>query len=230
MIESFITFLETRQSMTSSGKRVLQDLPSGRDRIIAIATQMFANQGFAQVSIRAIAAEAECTISTVMYHAGSKQELLEACLDNAFARESELVAFVLQLDAKSISNQSQFFAIYDRFVEILIAQNFASPVARRLWMRLALDDWSAYRTMEAKYVQPLFQHGLRFLNGARKAGWIGATKKELRIFLTSLDSFLNGFVVNGMISEDGVRRDPLEVKQVVEVTTWLKHYGRRMLK
>lgn len=60
--------------MTSTGKRALQDLLSGRDRIIAIATQMFANQGFAQVSIRAIAAEAECTISTVMYHAGSKQE------------------------------------------------------------------------------------------------------------------------------------------------------------
>jgi len=216
--------------MTSSRKRATRDLSTGRDRIIAIATQMFANQGFAQVSIRAIAAEAGCTISTVMYHAGSKQELLEACLDNAFAKESELVVFVLQLETKSITNQSQFFKIYDRFVEILIAQNFASPVARRLWMRLALDDWAAYRTMEAKYVQPLYQHGLRFLNGARKAGWIGATKKEFRFFLTSLDSFLNGFVVNGTISEDGVRRDLLEVKQVVEVTTCLKHYGRRMLK
>lgn len=84
--------------------------------------------------------------------------------------------------------------------------------------------------MEANYVQPLYQHGLRFLNGARKAGWIGATRKELRFFLTSLDSVLNGFVVNGTISEDGVRRDLLVVKQVVEVTTWLKYYGRRMLK
>jgi len=216
--------------MTRSGKRDSQDLTTGRDRIIAIATQMFANQGFAQVSIRAIAAEAKCTISTVMYHAGSKQELLEACLDNAFAKESELVAFILQLEAKNISNQTQFIAIYDRFIEILIAPNVSSPVARRLWIRLALDDWPAYKKMEAKYVQHLYQHGLRFLNAARKAGWIGASKKELRIFVASLDSLLNGFIVNGMISEDGVRRDPLEVNQVVEVTTWLKHYGRRMLK
>ncbi|MBM3964053.1 MAG: helix-turn-helix transcriptional regulator [Planctomycetes bacterium] len=74
--------------MTSSQKRATRVLTTGRDRIIAIAKQIFANQGFAQVSIRAIAAEAKCTISTVMYHAGSKQELLEACLDNAFAKES----------------------------------------------------------------------------------------------------------------------------------------------
>lgn len=218
-----------KQTMADHRNSVSKQEIAGRDKIIAVATKMFANMGFAQVSIRSIAAEVGFTISTVMYHAGSKQKLLEACLDRAFAKESNLVDFLERIDINTINNHAEFFATYDKFVEIVVSQNIASPIDRRLWMRLALDHWPTYQALEAKYVQSIYLNGLKFLNGGREAGWIRASRKEIRIFVSTLDALLNGFLVNGLVSDNGARLEPSNDKQISALKVWLKKYGRRML-
>lgn len=52
--------------------------PSGRDRILASALELFADRGAAAVSVRDIAAAAHVSPANVLHHFGSKQGLREA--------------------------------------------------------------------------------------------------------------------------------------------------------
>lgn len=57
------------------------DTPGTRERILDTAERMFAQKGYAPVTMREIAAEAGVSLSGLPYHFGSKQELLRSVLD-----------------------------------------------------------------------------------------------------------------------------------------------------
>lgn len=53
-----------------------------RERILAVATRLFATRGFDNVSVRDVAEEAGVTHPLIYYHWGSKQELLAAVVED----------------------------------------------------------------------------------------------------------------------------------------------------
>ena len=57
------------------------DQPSTKDRILQSAYSLFYREGFARVSVDAIAARAKVTKRTVYYHFQSKDEIIAAALD-----------------------------------------------------------------------------------------------------------------------------------------------------
>lgn len=213
----------------SASRNEVANSESTRHRILHVATELFAAKGFGQVSIRDISAQAGVSVSTVMYHGGSKKQLLEACLDAAFSRESALGDWLQQLNPDAVVDQAGFFEVYDRFIEVAIAQSVEFPKVRRLWWRLLLDHPEAFRNLEGKHVREIYRKSLRFLNACRKAGWIRGNSEQLNIFLSSLDWILDGFFVGGLIESEGKRSTPGDPQQLSALEDWLKNYGRKLL-
>src|SRR2546423_1616319 len=60
-----------------------------KQRILDVAEQQFAEQGFAGTSLRRIIAEAEVNLAAVHYHFHSKESLLEAVLMRRMAPLNE---------------------------------------------------------------------------------------------------------------------------------------------
>ncbi len=61
-------------------------LPDTRERILEAAAPLFATEGFAGASTRAIAQAAGVNIATLAYHFGDKQGLYAALVDRTYAR------------------------------------------------------------------------------------------------------------------------------------------------
>ena len=66
-----------------------RDPESTRNRILDAAFSRFVEQGFADVSMREIAAESEVTKSLIHHHFGTKQALWEAVKERALGRYAE---------------------------------------------------------------------------------------------------------------------------------------------
>jgi TetR/AcrR family transcriptional regulator, regulator of cefoperazone and chloramphenicol sensitivity len=65
-----------------------------RDRILQIATELFADRGFDAVTIRDLAQRASVNVAAINYHFRSKDDLYKAVVDQAFARWAREVVIV----------------------------------------------------------------------------------------------------------------------------------------
>ncbi|MEW5976993.1 MAG: TetR family transcriptional regulator [Acidobacteriota bacterium] len=59
--------------------------PATKDRILDAAESLFAEQGFAAASLRAIIARAEVNLAAIHYHFRNKESLIQAVLERRFA-------------------------------------------------------------------------------------------------------------------------------------------------
>ncbi len=74
------------QGAAEPAKKSTRGRPTGfsKDKILAVATKMFADQGFAAVSVRDIAGECGITLPTIYHFFGDKESLYRACCDAIF--------------------------------------------------------------------------------------------------------------------------------------------------
>ena len=59
--------------------------PASRERLLEVATEVFADQGFRNSRVREICRRAEANVAAVNYHFGDKQGLYEEVLSRAFS-------------------------------------------------------------------------------------------------------------------------------------------------
>lgn len=187
---------------------------------------MFAERGFHAVSIRDIAAESKVSVSTVLYHAGSKQQLLERILANSFSAQTPLLHAAARLDPNEIGDREAFFELYDWFVELLVQQAVEFPQVRRLWLRLLLDEPTLFLKFDAEYSWPLAQQVIDLLHKLRDRGILASNDDRLRYFVASVDWILDGFFSGGVYESGGCRSDPLATNEVAKLSTFLKDHGR----
>lgn len=55
-----------------------------RERLLEVATESFARNGFAETTVRELAKGARCNVAAISYHFGSKEKLYEAVLIRTF--------------------------------------------------------------------------------------------------------------------------------------------------
>lgn len=206
-----------------------QHSEGSKAEIFGIAAELFATHGFSKVSIRDIARAAGVSVSTVMYHGGSKENLLEHCLDATFSSDKVVAELVEYMDNVKISSSEEFFALYDRFIELSISQITRYPLTCRLWWRLLLDHETLFHSLEERYHRKLFMSCNRLLSDAQAAGLIRDDVDDLTFFLSSLDSIIDGFFVGGHIESDGTRTPASDAQNLQRLVRWLKHYGRLVL-
>lgn len=88
---------------------------NARERLVAAATSLFSEKGYAAVGIREIATQAGCSLSLIKHHFGSKEGLLEHVI---LGDMSEVGAELAALATADGEPEEQFERLVDVMVEV----------------------------------------------------------------------------------------------------------------
>lgn len=114
------------------------DNGSTHARILEAALAEIRERGAHQVSFRAVAARAGLSTGTVQYYFGSKDELLEMCLDGYHKRLSQVVERLLAIGVKAAGEGAEPEPIVDEAVRTLM--HFVETENALVALRLALNE------------------------------------------------------------------------------------------
>jgi AcrR family transcriptional regulator len=123
---------------------------SGRERILDVATRLFAAHGYDGTSTRLIAEEAGLNIATVAYHAGGKRDLYLAVMERAHRRERAALEAAV---AEMTPDAAGVLGLVDRYVDFCAAH----PEIAGLWIHRWLSDAADIAHLENLYVRPLME-------------------------------------------------------------------------
>ena len=200
------------------------------ERILQAATHLFAEHGYHGVSTRAIAEAVGLNVSTVNYHAGSKEELYRKVFHRLFLQEFELVSrFAGYVDEAVVEDAAALRGLLERLVDGLIDMTLAHPEVPRLWVRRWLEREFRFDEIETEFSLPLYEMVRDLLDRARAAGTIRADGPDLRLFLISFTWILYGYFTGGPIPWNVAHTDPYEPEQIVAFKVFLHDYICRML-
>ncbi len=201
----------------------------GADRIVQIATALFAEHGFHGVSTREIAAATGLSVATVHHHVGSKRELYlkvyKSLLDAAESFFHDIVAQVETADLQDPQVRAQLpTKLIDSFVD-LVARN---PVWSRLFVRQWLDKPEELMNVEADLSLPLYRKLHEMLLVAQEAGIIHLTADPW-LLMRSVEWLVYGYFTAGTFYWDQWRSDPLAEGNLNRFKAFMREYIFRML-
>lgn len=199
--------------------RALQAVPttgeSSRERILRVATELFAGDGFDGVTTRAIATAAGLNVATVAHHTGSKGQLYDAVFARLHAHESAmldaLLAPVTDADlADPVRVRSVLHGLVDAYVDVLAAE----PAIAGLWTRRWLERPGATPTVEERFARPLFDRVEALLRAAQDAGSLPALDAHLAV--KSVIWITYGYFTGGLVEPSAANdlTDPAQVARL----------------
>src|SRR5438046_1801649 len=122
---------------------------SRRERIIAVATRLFAALGYDGASTRLIADAAGLNVATVSYHVGGKRELYLAVMERAHQIEQAAVNAGLSGSTPAAAGVHR---LIDRYLDFCVE----NPQLVALWVHRWLSDAEDIVHLEERYAAPLF--------------------------------------------------------------------------
>ncbi|MBE1531248.1 TetR/AcrR family transcriptional regulator [Actinomadura algeriensis] len=169
---------------------------SGRERIIDVATRLFAALGYDGTSTRLIAEAAGLNIATVAYHVGGKRDLYLAVMERAHqAERAALEEAVRELPAGG-ADAAALLALVDRYVDFCAA----NPAIPALWMHRWLSDAADVAHLESLYVRPLTD---MIVDAVREVVGDGV---DVEYAVWTVIWATHGFARGGVLDADGRRR------------------------
>jgi AcrR family transcriptional regulator len=117
------------------------DLSKGKERLIRVAMQLFAEKGFDGVTVRDISSAAGVSVGLVNHHFGSK-EGLRAAVDQFFLRQFEEILFE---DISVTRSKTDINSVVE-WVESWISRHIDDWELSKAYMRRALlegSEWGA---------------------------------------------------------------------------------------
>ncbi|MBW8483975.1 TetR/AcrR family transcriptional regulator [Actinomadura parmotrematis] len=174
---------------------------SGRERVLDVATRLFAALGYDGTSTRLIAEAAGLNVATVAYHAGGKRELYLAVMERAHRLEQEALAGAL---AAFTPDAAGVRALVDGYLDFCVAH----PQVPALWMHRWLSDAADVADLEARYARPLIDTIIAAIGPAVPAG------VDVEYAVMTVIWVTHGFGAGGLPAAGGERRrldDPAEV-------------------
>lgn len=107
-----------------------QDQPSTTDRILDAAEELYAEQGFAETSMRQLTQRAEVNLAAVNYHFGSKEGLFHALIRRRL--DPINLERLSQLDALEAKGEVQLEEVLHALLDPILNLRFEEPAAARL--------------------------------------------------------------------------------------------------
>ncbi|MGQ9677181.1 MAG: TetR/AcrR family transcriptional regulator [Chloroflexota bacterium] len=200
------------------------------DRIVRIASTLFAEHGFHGVTTREIAAAVGLNIATVHYHVGTKEELYREVFRRFNLPEAELFKrFRERVDdgvtSDALALRELLYWLVDELVNLLLQQ----PDRPRLWMRRWLEKPGQFEQIEAQLALPLYKMVDDILEKAAEVGTIQPKGLDLQLFQISFTWILYGFFTRGPLYRDSSQEDTFSQEDIDNLKQFLKAYVSRML-
>jgi AcrR family transcriptional regulator len=167
------------------------------ERIIEVATLLFAEHGYHGVSMRDIAAAVGLNIATISYHVGSKQDLYREVHKRAYlAEEAALRPYLEDVSDEVIRDRRAFRDLLVRLTNAHIALGLERPEIPRLHVRrwLAQHD-DVLPDYHDEFSLPIYQALRALLDRAHAAGTIDITGLDVSLFLQSFSWIHHGYLV-----------------------------------
>lgn len=190
---------------------------STRDLILDAAERLFAQRGYAAVSMRDLAAETHLKNQASLYHHfRNKRALYEAVLSRGLDHILRL------MPEGGTGSARELDANLDRLLDYL-AQH--SRLAQ-LIQRAALDDSRYLRTAVNRLLRPLYREGRRALAGSGDHLW---QADEVPHLAAGLYHLIFGYFANAALFQAVVKDDPLSPAALARQRRFLKAAVARLL-
>lgn len=203
---------------------------SAAERILNVATTLFAEHGYHGLSMRTLAAAVGLNVATIHYHISSKQDLYRAVFRRLAERERAIIATYTQhVTDADIADPGALRQRLNALVDALVDLTLEQPEIPRLWLRRWLERDESPVALEAEVSLPLYDMALTLLKRAQSAGTVAAADADLRLILTGFVWMLYGYFAGSPLDAAGARIDPTTPEQVATFKRFLHAYTARML-
>jgi AcrR family transcriptional regulator len=201
--------------------------PSARERIIEVATRLFADRGYAGTTTRAIAGEVGANIATVRYHVGGKFDLFRTVLERLYREEIGVLSERLEsLRDLPIADSREVIDVLVDVANAMIDLMASRPERPRLYLRRWLDPPDEIRPLEIR--MSLEEHRLLrdLLERAKAAGAMDSAF-PVDTFLRSFTWLICGYFATGPIDWERWFSDPLDPRHLRDLRSLVEQYIRR---
>ncbi|TQL35902.1 TetR family transcriptional regulator [Salinispora arenicola] len=168
------------------------DAPPTRERVLTVATALFAQRGFDAVGLREVAAAAGVDVATVAHHAGAKAQLYDACFARVFAAEQRVLQEAAQRAHPAlVAGPRQALGALHCLVDVFVDFLEDNPETTSLWLRRWLEP-QRHVELDVRYAEPLYALVVGLLNAATEAGTL--TEPTPQVTVRSLVWAVHGHV------------------------------------
>jgi AcrR family transcriptional regulator len=126
-----------------------------REKVLATASEVFAEKGFRRATVRQIAARAGVNLNAVNYHFGDKEGLYRAVIESAHQAASEGETMEPFGDRR-LPPEERLRGFIAAFLRRALATHRASHVARLMAMEI-IEPTEALDVVVDKFVRPRFE-------------------------------------------------------------------------
>ncbi|MCG9873360.1 MAG: TetR/AcrR family transcriptional regulator [Leptospiraceae bacterium] len=198
------------------------------ERIIEIATKLFADKGYQAVSTREIADSLGINISTFHYHTGGKSNLYKSVIESLYQGELHVlnrpVLDFKQEDFQDKEKVSKTLLIaLEGFLDLMLKDPHRSHLYVRRWL-----EWpDELMQQEVKVTLKTFQPLKDFLEKSKLEGSI--RNVDTSIFIRSFLWMTYGYFITGIIDWKNWVSDPFKKKNMNAFKEYMRDYTQRML-
>ena len=121
------------------------------DVILKAAARLFCDKGYAASTLRDIAAAAGMKAGSLYYHFNSKEEMLDAILDQGVREIYDGVAAVIQADTESGDHRSKIAAAVHAHLTLILARSEFTSANIRLFSQLPVEIQDRHRPLRRAY-------------------------------------------------------------------------------
>lgn len=149
--------IQNQISMTDIRRKQAKQSAETSTRILDGAQKLFSNNGFEGVSMRAIAAEAQVNLASIVYYFESKEGLYFAVIDRYAEDILELRRRAVAKADKNPSLEGYVRAFMEPAFQILLDSKYGGCEFARLLWRLPHEPKFIQERMTPKYVTPIYE-------------------------------------------------------------------------
>ncbi len=200
-------------------------------RIIEVATDFFARQGYHGTSIRDVAKAAGISVATLYYYAQNKDDLYRQVFQRQYREESALIGGILEnVDESVVSDPDALRRLLYSLMDALIDRSARYPDIVRLWTLRWLDKPEKTEDIEAEYSVPLYRMVEHLLSQAQASGVIEPDLPDLSLVSYGFTWLHYGYFGFGRLTFSAQGNDPLHPDHVEQFRLYLHKYVDRMLR
>lgn len=178
------------------------------ERILDVATDLFAARGYDGVSIRDIAAAVGVNVATVHHHGGGKAQLYDAVFARIFAAEAQALEAVAARVRERLEESPQdvlagLHEILDAFLDFVEEH----PEVTFLWLRRWLEP-DRHGELDERYSLPLYELIADLLSAAERDDLL--TEPHPRHAIRTIVWSVHGHVT--AVAATGRKADPVRAE------------------